>query len=137
MQKRFILILALIVMASAGLAPVEASDSGVPTAAELISGRPHVLPIPGKVTMVDIGAHSCVPCKMMAPIIKELSQEYDGKAVIAFIDVWEHKEEAAQYGIRAIPTQIFYDAYGVEKYRHTGYMSKGAIEAKLRELGVE
>lgn len=89
------------------------------------------------VTMVDIGAHKCVPCKMMTPIIEELSGEYDGRAAIAFIDVWEHREEAGKYGIRAIPTQIFYDANGVEQYRHTGFMDKATIVAKLNELGVQ
>ena len=117
----------------------EAEESGASSvaAAELISGIPHELPVAGVVTMVDIGAHACVPCKMMTPIIAELSREYDGRAAIAFVDVWEHREEASKYGISTIPTQIFYDAQGKEQYRHVGFMDKQSIVAKLKELGVQ
>ena len=46
------------------------------------------VPVKGMVTMVDIGAKKCIPCKMMAPIMEELEKEYKGKAAIIFIDVW-------------------------------------------------
>ncbi|EGB16467.1 Thioredoxin domain-containing protein [Pseudodesulfovibrio mercurii] len=119
-------------------APAGAQEPDAPVpAADLISGEPHPMPIAGLVTMVDIGAHSCIPCKMMTPIIEELSKEYDGRAAIAFIDVWKHRDEASRYGITAIPTQIFYDAQGKERYRHVGYLDKASIVAKLTELGVE
>ncbi|WP_084448318.1 thioredoxin family protein [Desulfovibrio inopinatus] len=114
----------------------KAQDASV-SASDLISGKPQQLPREGMVTMVDIGAHSCIPCKMMTPIIEALSKEYEGRAVIAFIDVWEHREEGAKYGIRAIPTQIFYDAHGKEQYRHVGFLDKERIVAKLTELGVK
>lgn len=107
------------------------------SASDLISGKPQQLPIKGMVTMVDIGAHSCIPCKMMTPVIEALSEEYEGKAVIAFIDVWEYREEAPKYGISAIPTQIFYDVHGKEQFRHVGFMDKKSIIAKLTELGVK
>lgn len=107
------------------------------SAADLISGKPHKLPIPGMVTMVDLGAHSCIPCKMMTPIIEAVSKEYEGRAAIAFIDVWEHREAVDGYGISAIPTQIFYDAQGQERFRHVGFMDRESIAAKLAELGVE
>lgn len=107
------------------------------SASELISGDPQDVPIPGMVTMVDIGAHSCIPCKMMTPIIEELSKEYDGRAAIAFIDVWKNPDEAPKYEIQSIPTQIFYDAHGKERYRHVGFLSKEDIVRKLTELGVK
>mgnify|MGYP002476647646 CR=1 FL=1 len=46
------------------------------------------------VTMIDLGAKACIPCKMMAPILEELEREYDttGKAAIIFIDVWENPD---------------------------------------------
>jgi len=102
---------------------------------DLISGKPQTVPAPGTVTMVDLGAHACVPCKMMIPIIQELSREYEGRAAIIFIDVWKHPDETPKYGLRAIPTQIFYDAQGVERFRHEGFMDKTSITAKLAELG--
>ncbi|SCY08008.1 thioredoxin family protein [Desulfoluna spongiiphila] len=95
------------------------------------------VPEKGMVTMLDLGAHKCVPCKMMAPIITELQEEYKGKAAIIFIDVWQHRDEAKKYGIRAIPTQIFYDSTGKEVSRHVGFMDKKSIVAVLKKLGVE
>lgn len=115
---------------------LKAQDTPV-SASDLISGKPQQLPVKGMVTMVEIGAHSCIPCKMMMPIIKEVSKEYEGRAAIAFIDVWEHREEASRYGISAIPTQIFYDAEGKERYRHVGFLEKKTLIAKLTELGVK
>ena len=47
------------------------------------------VPVKDMVTMVDIGAKKCIPCKMMAPILESLEKEYKGKAAIIFIDVWE------------------------------------------------
>jgi thioredoxin 1 len=91
---------------------------------------------PGRVTMIDLGATECVPCKMMAPILEELKKEYDGKADIIFIDVWKDPSQAKKFGIRAIPTQIFFDAEGREFYRHTGFMDKKRIVDILSRLGV-
>ncbi|NLI83087.1 MAG: thioredoxin fold domain-containing protein [Deltaproteobacteria bacterium] len=95
------------------------------------------VPVKGMVTMVDLGATECIPCKMMAPIMAELEKEYAGKAAIVFIDVWEHREEAPKHGIRAIPTQIFFDKEGKEVFRHEGFMDKRAIVAMLEKLGVQ
>ena len=121
--------LILIMMALAGgtAATVSAGDSetGIPP-----------IPTPGMVTMVDLGAHQCIPCKMMAPILAELQEEYAGRASIIFIDVWEHREQARRFGIRGIPTQIFYDKEGREAGRHVGYMDKKSIVATLEKLGV-
>lgn len=129
-----ILALGLALAAMPGVADAQGPSV---SAADLISGAPQQLPVAGMVTMVDIGAHSCIPCKMMTPIIEEISREYEGRAAIAFIDVWEHREEAEKYAISAIPTQIFYDAQGKEQYRHVGFLDKAAIVAKLAELGVQ
>ena len=94
-------------------------------------------PIPGKVTMVDLGAKKCIPCKMMAPIMEELEKEYKDRAAIVFIDVWEYPEAGPQYGIGIIPTQIFYDASGKEVLRHEGFYDKAAIIAEFTRLGIK
>ncbi len=86
--------------------------------------------------MIDLGATECIPCKMMAPIMEELEKEYAGKADIIFIDVWKNPDQAKKYGIRAIPTQIFFDAEGREAFRHEGFMDKKSIVQKLAKLGV-
>jgi thioredoxin len=95
-----------------------------------------VVPVKGMVTMVDLGADSCVPCKMMAPIIEKLEKVYRGKAAIVFIDVWKDKSPAKRFGIRAIPTQIFFDKEGKEIYRHTGFMGEADIIGQLKKMGV-
>jgi thioredoxin 1 len=87
--------------------------------------------------LVDLGAGKCVPCKQMKPILDELMRDYADQFETVFIDVWENREEGAKYGIRIIPTQIFYTADGVERFRHEGFMSKKDILAKWRALGVE
>jgi len=112
--------------------------AGVSCNAGESSAVPEV-PVKGKVTMVDIGAKECIPCKMMAPIMEELEREYhdSGKAAIFFIDVWKNKDQGRKFGIRSIPTQIFYDKDGNEVYRHEGFMEKKAIIAKLQSLGVK
>ncbi len=136
MNKRLPTLLFMAMMSCLLLCPLGTSMSFAgESPAELISGAPRQTPIPGKITMVDLGAHKCIPCKMMTPIIKELSSEYDGKAAIVFIDVWENPDVPKQYGIRSIPTQIFYDAQGKEQYRHEGFMDKGAIVEVLQRLG--
>jgi len=87
--------------------------------------------------LVDLGADKCIPCKMMAPLLVELRSEYEGTLKVDFIDVWKNPEEAPKYGIKLIPTQIFFDASGKELFRHEGFYSKEDILAKWTELGVE
>ena len=95
------------------------------------------VPVKGMVTMIDLGADKCVPCKMMAPIMAKLEKAYDGKAAIVFIDVWKHNEQAGRFGIRAIPTQIFYNEKGREVYRHVGFMGEKAIVDQLKKMGID
>ncbi|MFH1616141.1 MAG: organomercurial lyase [Planctomycetota bacterium] len=86
--------------------------------------------------LVDLGAGKCIPCKMMTPILEELKTEYQGRLNVTFIDVWENPDEAKKYGIKMIPTQIFYDSSGKELFRHEGFFSKEDILAKWKEFGV-
>lgn len=95
------------------------------------------IPVPGVVTMVDLGAKKCIPCKMMAPIMEELEKEYKDRAAIIFIDVWENPKAGQQFGIKLIPTQIFYNAEGKEVLRHEGFFDKASIVAELQKLGVK
>lgn len=85
--------------------------------------------------MVDLGADACIPCKQMAPILAELKVEYAGRATIEFIDVWKDPDANKQYGVRVIPTQIFYDTNSREVWRHEGFLPKADIVARLKELG--
>jgi len=87
--------------------------------------------------LIDIGAKQCIPCKMMAPILEELKKDYSDSLKVEFIDVWENRNAGEKYGIRGIPTQIFYNASGKELYRHMGFMSKEQIIGAFKELGIE
>jgi len=100
------------------------------------AGPPEV-PVKGMVTLVDLGAGACIPCKMMAPILEKLEKVYRGKAAIVFVDVWKNPTGAEPFKIRVIPTQIFYDKKGKEVYRHEGFMSEKDIVAVLTKLGVD
>ncbi len=86
--------------------------------------------------LVDLGSTTCIPCKMMAPILEELQKEYTGRLEVSFIDVARIPDAASQFKIQVIPTQIFYDPNGRERYRHEGFLSKQDILAKWKELGV-
>jgi len=73
------------------------------------------------VTFLEIGAVSCIPCRMMIPVMKEIEEEYGDKIEVIFHDVTKDKNIAAKYGIRAIPTQVFLDEHGKEFHRHIGF----------------
>lgn len=96
-----------------------------------------IVPNVGTVTMIDLGAKSCIPCKMMAPILEKLEQDYKGRADIIFIDVWENPAAKEQYGIKAIPSQIFYNKKGEEVSRHRGFLDEKSIRSTLEQLLAE
>jgi thioredoxin 1 len=86
--------------------------------------------------LVDIGADTCIPCKLMTPILKELKEELQGKILVQFLNLNEYPGVADEYKISVMPTQIFYDSSGKERFRHEGFYSKEDILAKWTELGV-
>lgn len=92
------------------------------------------VPVKNMVTVVDLGAKTCIPCKMMMPVLDTMEKQYQGKASIVFIDVREAPEQAAKFGIRAIPTQIFFDKTGKEVYRHEGFLDAKPFADKLDTL---
>jgi thioredoxin 1 len=92
------------------------------------------IPAKDTVTMVDLGAKACIPCKMMMPVMDAVEKEYAGKAAVIFIDVWENPEQSKKYSLRAIPTQIFYDRQGKEVFRHEGFFDKKSISEILDKL---
>jgi thioredoxin 1 len=91
----------------------------------------------GQPVVVDFGRGTCMPCKMMEPILKKLEKKYQGRASILILDVDEYRSLSRKYRVMVIPTQVFFDSNGKEVYRHQGFMSEADIIAKLKELGVE
>jgi len=118
---------------SSGSAVAGGADQGSPVSTsssqgDVVKARPR---------LVDLGAGTCIPCKMMAPILDELRETYKEELEVVFIDVRQDNAAAKKYGITVIPTQIFYDASGKERFRHQGFFSREDILAKWKELGVE
>lgn len=91
----------------------------------------------GKPALVDFGANSCVPCRQMRPVLKEVEKEYTGKARVLIIDVYKHQTLAREYKIQLLPTLVFFDSKGKEVFRHMGLMEKEKIKAKFKEIGAE
>jgi thioredoxin 1 len=100
-----------------------AGDAGV-------SGRSPLTP-----RLVELGGSKCLMCQMMAPVLEELKRDYAGRLRVDVHDVNEDPDLGEMYGVRIIPTQIFYDAAGRELFRHEGFLSKQDILAKWKELG--
>jgi thioredoxin 1 len=81
-------------------------------------------------TVVDFWAVWCGPCKMIAPALEEIAEEYDGQLVIGKLDVDHNSQSAMQYGVMSIPTLIvFKDGQPVE--RIVGFMPKAKLLSKI------
>ena len=87
----------------------------------------------GMPVVIDFWAEWCGPCRMIAPIVDELAEEYDGKVIIGKCDVDSNDDIVAQDGVRNIPTLVFItDGKQVDK--NVGAASKDALKAKIDAL---
>ncbi|MFC1936979.1 thioredoxin family protein [Chloroflexota bacterium] len=106
----------------------EPDPTSIPLEQALSSGKP---------TLAEFGRGICIPCKAMKPILEELAAEYEGKLNVVIVEIDDHMDQTKQYGIMAIPTQIFFDSSGNEQIRHMGFLPKEEVITELRKIGIE
>ncbi len=83
--------------------------------------------------LVDSWAEWCGPCKMMLPIVEELSNEFEGKITVAKVDVDNNQGTAAKFGIRNIPTILFFKG-GAVVDKQVGAVPKASLVEKINKL---
>lgn len=86
-----------------------------------------------KLVIVDLYADWCGPCKMLAPVIEQLAQDYEGKVKIGKLNVDESPAVAQKYGIMTIPTLLFF-RNGEVVHKIIGVEQKAVLEEKIAEL---
>jgi thiol-disulfide isomerase/thioredoxin len=90
---------------------------------------------PALPTIMELGASWCPPCKATKSVLKNLQDNYAGFNV-KYVDVEQNAEMARRYQVSSIPVIVFMDAGGATLFSEVGYMSKGDVLAKWKELGV-
>ncbi|MFZ7125003.1 MAG: thioredoxin family protein [Desulfobacterales bacterium] len=94
------------------------------------------LPRKGRVSLIEFGADFCAPCRIMRPILEKLEKAYRGRADIVQIDVAAEQSALSRFGVRAIPTMLFFDEEGKEVRRVLGIMEEKAIVDQFGRMGV-
>ena len=84
-----------------------------------------------KVTFLELGAESCIPCRMMKPIMQDIAAEYPGVVEVIFHDLYRDREIGQRWNVRVMPTQIFLDSEGREFFRHEGFYPKEELKEML------
>jgi len=137
MNMKNIAIIGAVVVAAAAIVLLKqgkkAEPVGAAVKAEVEASAPQAKALP---RLVDLGAGKCIPCKAMKPILDDLTANYAETFKTEFIDVWENEAAGKAYGVKMIPTQIFFGADGKELFRHEGFMAKEDSLGKWKEFGV-
>ena len=100
----------LIVIVVVGIYFYKNSEESIPleiSSVDLDEMRSYGVPF-----VIDFGSDSCIPCKEMAPVLETLHEEFQGEAIVHFVDVWKNQTAATDFPVSVIPTQVFYNADG-------------------------
>ncbi len=122
-----IVVFTIVVLAIAGVVALKAATRGERTEVAA-TAMPAIR---------EYGLGTCEQCKRMKPILDALKTEYDGRAIVEIVDLGDHPADGDKYGIRVMPTQIFFDAAGNEVGRHEGFYPREELIARLEGMGVE
>ena len=92
-----------------------------------------------QVTFVELGSKSCIPCRLMQPVMRAVESKFGAQVKVIFYDVStaEHRRYAELYSIRIIPTQVFVNSAGKEFFRHEGFFSEAEISKLLKSQGLK
>jgi len=90
-----------------------------------------------KITFVELGSETCIPCKKMRPVMDSIQQKYGNQIFIKFIDALKNSSEAEPYKIRVMPTQVFLDSNDTEIHRHEGFYPEDSIHVLLQSKGLK
>jgi thioredoxin 1 len=90
-----------------------------------------------KITFVELGSVTCIPCKQMQPVMKSIEEKFGDKVKVVFHDVWKDNEARKKYNIDLIPTQVFLDENGNEFFRHQGFFAENEIIKLFETRGVK
>jgi thioredoxin 1 len=91
----------------------------------------------GKLTLAVFSAASCCGPDRMLPVIKAVRGAFGEALGVVYIEPREEQILAARYGVRSIPTQVFFDKTGREVYRHSGFLGEAPILEQLKKMGLQ
>lgn len=86
------------------------------------------------IVVVDFSATWCGPCKKVAPIVEELANDYSGKAAIGKVDVDDSPDLTERYGIRSVPTILFFKNGELQTDKVVGAIDKQSLDTKIKAL---
>ncbi len=90
-----------------------------------------------KITFLELGSKTCIPCKMMEKVMESISVKYGDQIDVIFHDVRKENKIAAKYKNKMIPTQVFLDETGKEIHRHVGFYPEEQIDEFLQKQGLK
>lgn len=105
----------------------------------LLISTSHIFAAKPKITFLEFGATTCIPCKQMKDVMKAVETDYGSRVKVTFHDInlSQSKEAMRKYKVQLIPTQIFLDSLGKQIFRHEGFYPKKEIDSLFAKNGLK